>query len=112
MEDGPGYLEEEPSLEEKVHSKDEVIAVLNSQLEGKPYKIERELSDEKGLYLLDIVIPEEDGSTEYSYRRKGVYPKGEAMISVIHVAFYDKDGFPIGGSSVAKWKNGEWKVSK
>ncbi|MBA4337053.1 hypothetical protein C0416_04775 [bacterium] len=107
-----GPLEDETSLEEKVHSREEVMAVLNQQLDGQPYRIERELSDAKGLYLLDIVIPGEDGNTEYSYRRQGVYPKGIAKISVIHVAYYDKDGFPVGGTSVAKWKNGVWKISE
>jgi len=99
------------NLEEEVHTRDEIMAVLNQQLEGKDYGVGRELSDEQGLYLLEIVIPTEDGSVEYSYMRKRRYPQGQAAISAIHVAFYDKEGSPVGGSSIARWKNREWNLT-
>ena len=81
-------------------------------MEGRSYEDIRKLEDEKGLYLWDIiVISEEDGSTEYTYMRAGRYPEGEASATAIHVTFFNEAGDAIGGHSVAKYIEGERKLT-
>ncbi|MDP3953429.1 MAG: hypothetical protein Q8P99_01220 [bacterium] len=87
----------------------EEVQELFEQLGVREFEDVRRLEDERGLYLWDIAIPGEDGGTEeYSYMRGGRYPEGQASITAIHKVFYDKDGTPIGGQSVAKYIEGEW----
>jgi len=62
--------------------------------------------------LWDIKILEEDGHTEYLYMRKGRYSEGgQASDTAVHITFFDKEGFPVSGHSVAKYIEGEWKLT-
>jgi len=80
------------------------------------HKTERQFEDEKGLYLWTIMIEVEDGHNEYEYIRKGRYEKNEnhgtlaEIETSICVTYYNKDNFPIGGTSVAKYLNGKWNL--
>jgi hypothetical protein len=56
---------------ESIPTSEEVLSVFQQLVEGQEYKERRKLSDEKGLYLWDIVVPNGDGEIEYSYMRKG-----------------------------------------
>ncbi len=108
-------MEKEPNIFEKgpeaVPTPEEVKSVFEQLLEGREYKEARRLEDEKGLYLWDIVVSEEEGSTEYSYMRKGRYGEGQASATAIHVAFFDKEGMPAGGHSVARFIEGKWELT-
>ena len=101
FEKGPGAI---PTPEE--------VQSVFEQLVGKEgYEDVRKLEDERGLYLWDIKVSGEDGDTEYSYMRKGQYSEGQASITAIHVTFFDQKGIPVGGHSVAKHVEGEWKLT-
>lgn len=79
--------------------------------EGAAFEEVRMREDGGGLYLWDIKITGDDGGeTEYSYMRKGRYKEGEASRTAIHVTFFDADGMPTGGHSVAHFENGAWKI--
>jgi len=103
----PNIIEEGP---EHIPTQEEVREIFDQLIGEKEYKEVRKLEDEKGLYLWDIVISGEDGSAEYSYMRKGQHPEGKAKINAVHVAFYDKEGMPESGRSVARYIDGEWEL--
>ncbi|MDP3880756.1 MAG: hypothetical protein Q8Q32_01050 [bacterium] len=94
--------------QEHIPSLEEVRAIFEQFLKGKEYEEIRRKEDEQGLYLWDIRIPDEEGNIEYSYMRKGRYTEGQASTTAIHVIFFDKEGLPVGGHSVAKYVNNEW----
>lgn len=104
--------EGEPSnIEEGIESiptPEEVRSVFDQLIEGVEYKDVRKLEDEQGLYLWDIINEGED--TAYLYMRKGRYSEGQALTTSVNVIFYD-DGIPVGGHSVAKLIDGEWKLT-
>lgn len=90
----------------------EEIKDIFKQLLGKQkYKIVRKLSDENGLYLLDIKVSKKNEYDEYSYMRKGRYPEGQASITAIHVTYFNMSGIPRGGHSVAKFENNKWRLT-
>ncbi len=97
------------SAAERIPTKEEVQKLFERFTEGKSYESVRTKEDDKGLYLWDIKITEPNGdTTEYSYMRAGSYPEGKALNTAIHVTFFDKDGIPTGGHSVAKCVSGQW----
>jgi len=97
---------------ESIPTSEDIKFVFEKLLEGKEYKTRRKLEDEQGLYLWEIEIPEEDGHTEYLYMRKGRYEEGgQASDTAIHIAFFDKNDFPVSGYSVAKYIEKEWKLT-
>ena len=108
MEQQPNIFEERT---ESIPTPEEVRSVFEQLTEMKEFKEVRKREDEKGLYLWDITIPGEGGETEYSYMRQGRYPEGQASATAIHVTFFDKEGFPVGGYSVAKFIDGEWNLT-
>ncbi|MFH1308686.1 MAG: hypothetical protein ABIH51_01600 [Patescibacteria group bacterium] len=97
---------------ESIPTPEDIKSIFEELLEGKEYETIRQLEDEQGLYLWEIKIPEEDGHTEYLYMRKGRYTEGgQASNTAIHIAFFDEENFPVGGHSVAKYIEGEWKLT-
>lgn len=96
---------------ERIPSREEVKKLFEQFLSGAEYATRREMEDEKGLYLWEIVVSGEDGDTEYLYMRKGRYSEGgQASETAIHVTFFDEDGVPVGGHAAAKYRNGEWAM--
>lgn len=93
---------------ERILTKPEVMEGISIFVENG--RIERELSDARGLYLLEVVIEgTEPGETiEYGYLRKGESPghKG-ALETAIHRTYYS-DGIPISGGKVAVFLDGRW----
>jgi len=95
---------------EGIPTKEEVLAVISRYAEGAP--IVRELSDGRGLYLLEVEIKgKEPGETiQHVYIREGEFPDGNASLetSIHEVTF--QDGVAIGGSSVAVYspETREW----
>lgn len=99
------------SKNEKLPTEEEILSVFEELTEGKEFEEVRKREDENGIYLWEIKLTEADedgGTTEYSYGRAGQYPENKSLETAIHIAFFDADGFPIGGHSVAKYVNGEW----
>ena len=96
---------------ESIPTPEEIQSIFEQLIGEKEYEDIRKLEDEQGLYLWDIIIPGEGGNTEYSYMRKGQYPEGQASVTAIHVTFFDEAGIPVGGHSVAKYIEGDWKLT-
>lgn len=113
-ENAPNQIEHIPTPEE--------IRSLFEQLVGeKEYEEVQKLEDEQGLYLWEIAITGEDGDRiEYAYMRKGLHNSkmSDPYISMsdpytsIHVYFYNSEGVPTSGYTVAKLVNGTWKLIK
>ena len=95
---------------EVIPTRDQVFAVFKRLLPGMDLPTGRICEDEQGLYLWEVRIKKEDGDVEYLYMRKGRFSEGQASKTAIDVAFYDVDGKPIGGSTVARFENGVWKI--
>ncbi len=88
---------------------EEVFLCMKEAIGGEQYREDRKLEDEKGLYLLELVIDKEDGTkVEYAFRRKGKSPAGDSVSSSISVAYYDADGMPFKGQGVADFIEGKW----
>ena len=99
---------------EHIPTSEEVLSLFEKLFGETEYEVVRKLEDEKGLYLWEIKIAQEDGSIEYSYIRKGNYkerglPGGSALETAIHVTYFNNDGIPTSGSSVCKFIDGKWK---
>jgi hypothetical protein len=98
---------------ERILSSEEILSAISEHVEG--FTLGRELSDEKGVYLLEVEVKgEREGEViEYQYKRKGIYQKGtynsspETTISVI----YYEDGRPVHGEKLAVFdeETGVWK---
>jgi hypothetical protein len=99
------------SLEPKIHTKEEVLDFISSFVENPV--VSRELSDEKGLYCLEVKIEgKEPGEViEYEYTRKGrVINDSTAFETEIHTIYY-QDDMPITGGKIAGYNEdtGEWE---
>lgn len=120
MKEGPpkNIIEEGP---EKIPTPEEVEDVFKMLIEAEKDSVDiekfetiRKFEDEKGLYLWEIKSPIKNGEyAEYSYMRARPYDKevGGADRTAIDVAFYDESDVLIGGDSVAKYIDGEWKLT-
>jgi len=102
---------ENPEKEPKIHTKEEVLDFISSFVENPI--VSRELSDEKGLYCLEVKIEgKEPGEViEYEYTRKGRVLNGSiALETAMHTNYY-QDDMPIGGEKIAVFNEdtGEWE---
>ncbi len=96
--------------QEHIPTAEEVHSVLKI-LAKKEYQETKKYEDEKGLYFLEIQVPGdmEGQMAEYNYMRKGRYKEGESTTTEIHVTYYE-NGSPTGGTSAARYIDGEWKI--
>lgn len=106
-------MEKPPTLEnapEKFPSPEEVISYIREIIgEDREYTVERELSDEKGLYLLEIRTLDGEGDTaEYSYMREGSHKEGSATHTRIDVVYYVDDIPSGGGDNIANYIDDTW----
>ena len=107
-------IEDEKEKPEYIPTSEEVFSLFEELVGKSEYEAVRKLEDERGLYLWEIKISQEDGSIEYSYIRKGNYRErglagGSALETAIHITYFDNAGIPTGGHSVLKLIDGEWK---
>ncbi|MDD5396654.1 MAG: hypothetical protein PHW24_01190 [Candidatus Moranbacteria bacterium] len=106
-------LDIEKEKSEHIPTPEEVKSLFEKLVGENGYEDVRKLEDERGLYLWEIKIAQEDGSMEYSYIRKGDYKSrglagGSASETAIHVTYFNEDGIPISGTSVLKLVNDKW----
>ena len=99
---------------ERILTKEEVMEVIVRYAENTTFV--RELSDEQGLYLLEVKIEgkKQGDSIQYQYMRKGIFPNhNEALETALHVVYY-QDEMPVGGDKIAVYKTetGEWEEVK
>lgn len=74
--------------------------------------------DDKGLYELEIEVPgvEEHEKVAYQYRRFSIPDRTDMLVvppglPEIHVAYFEH-GEDVGGTSAARYVDGEWKLLK
>lgn len=92
---------------EKIPREREVLNIIEKII-GNDYEVLRNLEDEKGLYLLEVQTTDESGDlVQYNYQREGAYKEGKSLDTIIDVVFFS-DGIPVGGHTVAKYKEGTW----
>ncbi len=102
-------------MENPFEKKSKQIITIEKILSHLPEKatLVRELSDEQGLYLLEVEVKgEKPGETiQFEYMRKGRYPnKNEASESAIHAVYYE-NGTPVSGAKIAvyNYETGGWE---
>jgi hypothetical protein len=95
---------------EHIPTPEEVYSIFK-ELTNKECKEIRKIEDEKGIYLLEVIIPGdlENEVVEYAYMRKGRYKEGESATTEIHVTYYDGD-MPVSGTSAARCIDGNWVI--
>lgn len=99
------------SRSERFPTEEEILSIFEELVEGKEFVELRKKEDADGVYLWEIKLNESDpdgGSAEYSYGRAGQYPENKSLETAVHVTFFDDDGYPVGGHSVAKYSSGRW----
>ena len=103
----------EKSLE-RIPNKKEVIIAMSRFLEN--LAVTRELSDDRGLYLLEAQVSgKKPGETiEYQYMRKGAFPNQNREVETSICAYYYQDGTPVSGETIAVYESetGEWKDAR
>ena len=93
---------------ERIPSKEEVLEIMYRKAEG--LTIERELSDENGVYLLETRTPEKNGEyTQYVYMRKGQFQNTNGSEATVIYSVEYMNGEPCGGSTVANCAEGAWQ---
>jgi hypothetical protein len=101
------------SGQEKIPTKEEVMEIINKQVESpEKFTTLREISDEKGISLLDLRIEGKNSGEiiEYLYTRAGTLPNGVPTAQTsIEVSYY-QDGNIIGGERIAIYNSerAEW----
>lgn len=87
---------------EQIPTAEEVYSVLD-EITEKEYKEVRKCEDEKGIYLLEVIVPGEvEGEMiEYSYMRRGHYKEGQSAATEIHATYYEND-IPFHGKLTAR----------
>ncbi len=97
---------------EKIPTKQEVLEVIEQYIEGAVFV--KELSDEKGLYLLEVAVEGENPGEviQYEYMRKGRHSnQNSTIVTGIDIVYY-RDEVPYdGGGRIAEFDEGtgEWK---
>lgn len=95
---------------EQIPTQENIREIFERLIGDKEYEEIRICEDDQGLYLWEIRVSEGYEEVEYSYMRAGRYKEGEASDTAIHIMFFDQEGVPVGGHSVAKYIDGEWKI--
>lgn len=95
---------------ETISTPEEISTVFERLTGIREHTEVRKLEDERGIYLWEISITTENGHTEYEYNRAGPNPKGRGLQTAVYATYYDNDGIPISGSSVAKLINNKWNT--
>lgn len=95
-----------------IPTREQIMGIL---LQHAPHcTVARELSDHDGIYLIEATIPGENPGeiTEYRFERKGVYGQNQFSATSITIVYYDADGVPEGGKTVASYdeKTGIWLI--
>lgn len=96
---------------EKIPTREEVLEIIKGFAEQTQFV--RELSDDKGLYLLENSMQgKNEGETiQYEYIRKGRFPNhNESSVTSIEVVYYE-NGIPYDGNTIATFdeEDGLWK---
>ncbi|MCK5286033.1 MAG: hypothetical protein KAJ58_02290 [Candidatus Pacebacteria bacterium] len=68
-------------------------------------------TDKQGLYLWIIRLKQKEGFVTYSYLRRGNFPEGRSLDTVIHISIFDAQGDIKEKRLVAKLKQGKWKIT-
>lgn len=81
---------------ERILPREAVLAKLREYCDS--FRIERELSDENGIYLLEV-FSNESGNTMYAYQRAGTFPGNNGMNitsagTSVRVEFLDWSSYP------------------
>jgi hypothetical protein len=107
-ENGPEQSAEKEKLEQ-IPTSEEVQLLFEKILGKVKYETTRKLEDEQGLYLWEIKILQEDGtSIEYEYYKSKNFAEGSAFKTAIRITYFDEDGIPISGTTVAKFIDNKW----
>lgn len=100
----PKAPEAAPKVPESIPSRDHVLAEIGKHCENPHAKVNREKSDEKGPYFIEVQDKDKNGDTViYEYKRGGSFPNSnEALATVINVVYFDGE-MPVGGESLATY---------
>ncbi len=114
---------ESPLIREKqpLSKKDIIKQVLTlalakeKELDLDKLRVVRNVSSKDGeVLVLDIQLPTDDGETHFiCYTINGKYGSEFSMTTSIEETFWDedgKDGIPSGGSNLAEYVDGKWKL--
>jgi hypothetical protein len=114
MSESQSEYDDDEIFYERILSQSEILSTLREYIDQFDlHTLGRELSDEQGIYLLEINIadPETGKISEYAYHRKGAFGKHIHSQTDISVTYYDADGMLNGGKDIANYDEttGDWK---
>lgn len=97
---------------ELIPTEESVEETFIKVLEGQKAKERRKATDEYGVYLWEIEFEVDGGTIELNYMRKGKHATGGfSPDTKIHVIYFDEEGIPEGGTNIATFEDGKWKMT-
>ncbi|MFA5953917.1 MAG: hypothetical protein WC817_00045 [Patescibacteria group bacterium] len=98
---------------ERIPSEEEVRWLFRGSTGEVPFTEVPKREDEQGLCFWEIKVEDGEGQREYTYERKKQQgtEQGIEITATIYTTYYDKDGMPAYGESIAKLVNGNWRVT-
>jgi hypothetical protein len=102
------------NAQERIPSMAEVGEMLKGFSGMEAFVPDKLIEDDKGLCILRFSVADgpEGATAEYDYMRQGRHgEKDAALVSMINITYYDKDGLPFCGDTLANLVDGEWKIT-
>jgi len=99
---------------ERIPSIAEVGEMLKAFSGMEAFVPDKLIEDDKGLCIFRFSVADgpEGATAEYDYMRQGRHgEKNAALITMINITYYDKDGTPFCGDTLANLIDGEWKIT-
>jgi len=95
---------EKEKAAESAPSREHILAQMGTYCENPDTKIGREMSDESGLYFMEIEDKDASGDLViYEYKRAGTFANQNQGIMTTIQAVYFKGDMPVGGDSLANY---------
>lgn len=95
---------------ERLSSLENTLSIINRITGGKDTKVIKEESLSDGsLQMLEVQVTEAD---ESGFVQQFDYIKKKDGRVILDEVWFNSDGMPVGGQTVAEFKNGNWQIVK
>ena len=95
---------------ERLSSLENTLSVINRITGGKDTKvIKQESLPDGSLKMLEVQVTEAD---ESGFVQQFDYIKKKDGLVILDEVWFNSDGMPVGGQTVAEFKGGDWRIVK
>ena len=101
---------ETPENNERLSSVENTLSIINRITGGKDTRIiKQEVLPDGSVQMLEVQVTETD---ESGFIQQFDYLKKKDGRVILDEVWFDSDGMPRGGQTVAEFKNGDWSIVK